>query len=178
MIDAITSTSGPYRLAKRSGSVSRFSALILRAKKIPLKISESPRPVGRTAPSQKWYLYERSALPRSALLSMDCDASVSATTNSGRERPATKKFSALPLMKMVAQRPTPQKTMMARITATPNPSLTGAIFSGQGSAQTSIWQQLSFMGMVPEGDAVPEPSPPYAMSAKKALMVLSSMQES
>jgi hypothetical protein len=41
-------------------------------------------------------LYERSALPRRALESIDCDASVSVTTKRGRERPATKKFSALP----------------------------------------------------------------------------------
>jgi hypothetical protein len=41
-------------------------------------------------------LYERSALPRSALESMDCDARVRITTYSGSERPATKKFSALP----------------------------------------------------------------------------------
>ena len=52
-VDAITSTSFPYRLPNTSGSVRLWSSLMNRAKKMAFKMSDSPRPMGRQAPSQK-----------------------------------------------------------------------------------------------------------------------------
>ena len=55
-IETKISTTFPYLLAKTSGKVSAKSSLILPAKKMAFRISDIPKPIGITAPSQKWYL--------------------------------------------------------------------------------------------------------------------------
>mmetsp|Transcript_47116 Transcript_47116/g.100188 ORF Transcript_47116/g.100188 Transcript_47116/m.100188 type:complete len:235 (-) Transcript_47116:202-906(-) len=140
---AITSTSFPYLFAKTSGSVSARSSLMNLARKTLFSIRLSPRPSGSTAPSQKWYLYDSVAAPRMALESMDCEARVAVTTQRGSERPATKKFSLLPLMTRTEAKPTTTKRAMASITAMPNPLAGGGTSSAQGSAHTVFWQQES-----------------------------------
>ena len=54
--DVMISTTLPYFFANTSGRVNTFSLWMCLARNNPLRISESPRPIGNTAPSKKWYL--------------------------------------------------------------------------------------------------------------------------
>ena len=98
-----------------------MSLLTCLARKIPFKMRDRPSPTGRTTPSQKWNLYDRSTLPSSALESRDCAARVGMTIQIGRLRPATKKFSALPLTKKMVRRPIRQEMPAKTATAMPYP---------------------------------------------------------
>ena len=73
------------------------------------------------APSQKWYLYDKSTFPSRALESIDWAPKVMETIHKGRERPATKKFSAFPCTKKSVAIPMRKETAMAAIMAMENP---------------------------------------------------------
>ena len=112
----------PYRFAKISGNVkTSVSLLIWRAKKRPFNINDKPNPMGNTAPSQKWNLYERSALPKIALLSIDWAPNVMATIHNGKLLPATKKFSASPWTKNNVAKPIKKEITIAITIAIPYP---------------------------------------------------------